>query len=331
MTPSTRAASAATGAEPITRTRIRTGTGTAADASAGGPAGDGFGTADWALFVSISLIWGSSFLLIALGLEGLTPGMVTWIRVGSGALVLWLLRLGRRRRSHGPLPTIAAADRPRVVALSVVWVAVPFTLFPMAQESISSALTGLLNGATPIFVAVISIALTRRGPTSIVVAGLVLGFAGVVAMSLPSIGESPSEARGVAMVVGATVCYGIAMNLASPLQRRYGAVTLMTPVLVLATLWLIPVGLRDLGQNRWSVAVTAPVLVLGLVGTGLAYWIMATLVGRVGPVRASFITYLIPVVSLVLGVALLGDDVAPLALVGAGLTTVGAVLASRGR
>jgi drug/metabolite transporter (DMT)-like permease len=119
------------------------------------------------------------------------------------------------------------------------------------------------------------------------------------------------------------------MNLANPLQRRYGAVTLMSWVLGLATLWLIPVGLRDIDDNVWTLSSVMPVVVLGVVGTGLAYWIMATLVGRVGSIRASFITYLIPVVSLVLGVVFRADEVAPLALVGAAVTTAGALVASR--
>ncbi|MEM7339964.1 MAG: DMT family transporter [Actinomycetota bacterium] len=290
-----------------------------------------FAPVDWVLFVSISLIWGSSFLLIAIGLDDLTPGMVTWLRVASGALMLWIMRLATRGRTttSGTATRIDPGDRLRVVALSVLWVAIPFTLFPLAQTSISSALTGLLNGATPIFVAIVSIIVTRRFPSPAVLAGLALGFAGVFAMSLPSLGQSSNEASGVAMVVAATVCYGMAINLAAPLQRRYGAITLMTPVLTLASLWLVPVGLRDLGENDWNADTLVAVLGLGLIGTGLAYWIMATLVGRVGPVRGSFITYLIPVVSLILGVALRDERVAALALVGAALTTTGAILASR--
>ncbi len=283
--------------------------------------------------MAISLIWGSSFLLIAMGLEGLTPGVVTIARVGSGAAALLVLKLTTRLRAESATDparrtTIARADRPRVVALSIIWVAVPFTLFPMAQEHINSALTGLLNGATPIFVAIIATAATGHRPRGSLLFGLVLGFVGVVVLSLPSIGEGSSQLRGVLMVLGATVCYGIAMNLSVPLQRRYGAVTLMTPILTLATVWLIPVGLRDWDENRWVADSIIAVLVLGIVGTGIAYWIMATLVGRAGPVRASFITYLIPVVSLLLGVAIRDDRVAPLALVGALLTTIGALLAS---
>ena len=283
-----------------------------------------FTTPDWGLFFAISLIWGSSFLLIAIGLEDLTPGMVTFARVGSGAAMLLFLRLVGTRRSE----RIDRADWSRVFVLSIFWVAIPFTLFPLAQEHINSALTGLLNGGTPIFVAVIGTAMTGLRPKGLVLLGLILGFLGVVVLSLPSLGEGSSEAKGVLMVLAATVCYGLAINVAGPLQRRYGAVTLMSAVLAMATVWLIPVGLLDFGENRWSVDTLVPVLVLGVVGTGLAYWVMTTLVGRVGPVRASFITYLIPVVSLILGILIRNDDVAALSLVGAVMTTIGALLAS---
>lgn len=283
-----------------------------------------FATTDWSLFVAVSLIWGSSFLLIAIGLEDLTPGVVTFTRVASGAVTLVVLRAvaGRSRER------IDRGDRWRVIVVSIVWVAVPFTLFPLAQEHINSALTGLLNGATPIFVAVVGTALTGNRPRGTTLIGLVIGFVGVVALSLPSLGEGSSQAGGVLMVLAATVCYGFAMNLAAPLQRRYGAVTLMSAVLSLATIWLIPVGLMGIGDNRWRPGTLVAVLALGVIGTGLAYWVMATLVGRVGPVRASFITYLIPVVSLILGVVIRDDRVAGLSLVGAAMTTFGALLAS---
>lgn len=276
------------------------------------------------LFLSISLIWGASFLLMAQALEGLTPGAVTLGRVSFGALTLGALRL----IGGAPELQIARRDWPKVVVVSVLWVAIPFTLFPLAQEHINSALTGLLNGAVPIFVAVIASLVARTRPRGSLLVGLIAGFVGVVTLSLPSLGEGSSQAKGVLLVLAATVCYGIAINITGPLQRRYGAVTLMTPIMALATLLVLPVGLRNFGENDWSFDVVFPVVVLGVLGTGLAYWIMSTLVGSVGPIPASFITYLIPVVSLILGVALRGDRVAPLSLLGAGLTTFGALLAS---
>ena len=103
----------------------------------------------------------------------------------------------------------------------------------------------------------------------------------------------------------------------------------MSTVLSVATVLVIPYGLVDLGDNEWQARPLLAVTALGAIGTGLAYWIMASLVGRVGPIRASFITYLIPVVALFLGVLLRDDKVTALALAGAPLTIIGAFLASR--
>ncbi len=282
-----------------------------------------FDAQDWALFLGVSLIWGSSFLLIAFALEGLTPGMVTLGRVGLGAVALWAIRLTR------PSVTIERSDRGRLVFLSVLWVALPFTLFPLAQQYVNSAVAGLLNGATPIFVAVVSTVLFGRAPTRIQVFGLIGGFVGVVLISVGSAGGGSSELRGVLMVLAATLCYGFAINLAAPLQARYGGIPTMSGVLGLATLWVTPFGLWNLGDNDWALGPVVAVVALGAIGTGLAYWIMATLLGRVGSIRASFITYLIPVVSLVLGVSIRHDAVTALALIGAVLTIGGALLASR--
>ena len=320
---------------PSRRAPIATSVGPQVKASAAQPAEQPFVTLDWALFMATSVIWGSSFLLIAMGLEGLTPGMVTFFRVAAGAATLWLIRLGRRSRNPSATTpargAIERADWPMIVLLSGLWVAVPFTLFPLAQQHINSAVTGLLNGATPVFVGLISVFLYRRLPSPRQMIGIASGFVGLVMLSLPSIQDGPSQASGVVMVLAATICYGFSINLAAPLQRRYGGIRLMSWVLGLATIWLIPIGLRDLDGNSWRLDVVLPVLVLGVVGTGLAYWIMATLVGRVGSIRASLITYLIPVVSLVLGVAIRNDQVAPLALIGAAIITAGALLASRNR
>lgn len=287
---------------------------------------DSFAGADWGLFVGVSLIWGSSFLLIAEALEGLTPGTVTLGRVGIGAVTLLLIRAVR-----GGAKPIEREDYGSVFLLSLLWVAVPFTLFPLAQEHINSAVTGLLNGATPVFAGIVSAALVKVAPKGLQLAGIAIGFIGIVLISLGSSGGGSTELRGVLMVLAATVCYGFAVNLASPLQAKYGPINIMTVMLSLATLWVTPFGLWAIGDNEWSLGPIAAVIFLGAVGTGLAYWIMATLVGRVGSVRASFITYLIPVVSLTLGVLLRNDTVTALAIVGAAITIGGAFMASRAR
>ena len=219
--------------------------------------------------------------------------------------------------------------------LSLLWVAVPFTLFPLAQQYINSAVTGLLNGATPIFAATVSTLLIKVAPRGIQLVGIVAGFVGVALISLGEVLASNSSNEtslpGVLMVLAATVCYGFAINIAAPLQKKYGAVVLMSGVLGLATLWVLPLAFRDVSSNEPTLGISLAVVFLGAIGTGAAYWMMANLVGRVGAIRASFITYLIPVVSLVLGVVFRNDTVALLSLVGAVLTIGGALIASLGQ
>jgi drug/metabolite transporter (DMT)-like permease len=275
---------------------------------------------DWALFLSIGVIWGSSFLLILIGLESFEPGLVTWLRVAFGAAVLWMLP---NRVS------IDRADLPRLVAMSVLWVAIPFTLFPLAEQHVTSAVAGMLNGGLPILTALFGSMMLRRLPTRVQIVGLMLGAAGVAAIAISTAGEGSSETLGVAMLLLAVVCYGIAINIATPLQQRYGPVAVMARMLALATLWTAPFGLASVPGSRFSWTSLGAVLVLGAAGTGLAFVLMGQLVGRVGSTRASFATYLIPVVAIALGMLLRSEQVAAVGIVGVVLVIAGAVLASR--
>lgn len=285
---------------------------------------DAFAPQDWALFLGISALWGASFLLIAYALEGLTPGVVTLARVGCGSIPLWILRLAMYRGER-----IAPEDRRRVVLLALVWLAVPFSLFPLAQQWINSAVTGLLNGGTPVLVALVSVFFVKVVPKPRQILGLILGFIGIVLISIGAAGEGTSQLKGVLLVLGAVTCYGFAINMASPLQARYGPIVLTSSLLSIATVMVLPLALVNFGDNEWDAAPVSAALVLGVLGTGFAYWIMASLVGRVGAVRSSFITYLIPVVSLALGVWLRNDEVAPITLLGLPVTIAGAFIASR--
>lgn len=287
-------------------------------------ANDGsFTPQDWGLFLTVALIWGASFLFIDIGLDAFPPGLITLLRIASGAAALLVL--------PKPKVTIAADDRGRLVLLSVIWVAIPFTLFPIAEQYINSSVTGLLNGATPIFVATVAAILLRQRARGPLLMGIFVGFLGITMISFPSISDGASEARGVVLVLSATLCYGFAINLAAPMQQRYGSLPLMARMLVLATLWTTPYGLWDIREASWELGPLIAVLVLGVFGTGVAFAVMGALVGRIGSTRASFITYLIPVVSLALGIAFRGDTVAPLAIGGIALVIAGALLASRAR
>jgi drug/metabolite transporter (DMT)-like permease len=280
-----------------------------------------FTVTDWAIFTAVAGIWGASFLFIAIGLESLSPGLITLLRVGLGALTLHLL--------PGPRIRVEPGDRWRMLALSVLWVAVPFTLFPLAEQRINSAVTGLLNGAMPVFTALFAAVFFGRRTSGPQLVGVAVGFAGIVLISLPSLGSGSSQALGVGLVVLATVCYAIAINLAAPMQARYGSRPLMARMLGIATLWTLPYGLASVGSSDVELAPLLAVAVLGIAGTGLAFLLMGALVGRIGATRSSFITYLIPVVALVLGVVFRDDHVELIAVVGVALVVGGALLASR--
>lgn len=283
---------------------------------------EAFTAADWGRFTSLALIWGSSFLFIAVGLDAFHPGVVTLLRVALGASFLALIPRTRAVR-------IDREDRGRIMALAAVWVAIPFTLFPIAQQWINSAVAGMLNGSTPIFTALLAAMVfgSRPGPRQ--TAGLAIGFGGIMAIAIPSGGQGSTAALGVVLVVAATACYAFSLNLMTPLQRKYGSLALMARVQLLATPMVIPFGVWGVASSSFAWSSLLAVAAMGVLGTGLAFVLMGTLTGSVGATRSSFVTYLIPVVALVLGVVFRGDVIAPLALVGVGLVIGGAVLASR--
>jgi drug/metabolite transporter (DMT)-like permease len=283
---------------------------------------EAFTATDWGLFLSLAAIWGSSFLFMAIGLDNFHPGVVTLIRVSLGAVFLSLIPRARATR-------IDRSDWSRVALLAVIWVAVPFTLFPIAQQWIDSAVAGMLNGATPIFTALIATLLLRALPGLLQTTGLLIGFGGIVAIALPSAGEGSTAAIGVVLIVIATLGYAVSLNIVTPLQQKYGSLPIMVRVLWLATPMVLPFGLAGMGESTFSWSSLIAVAAVGVLGTGLAFILMGNLVGSVGATRASFLTYLIPVVALVLGVVFRDEVISPISIVGVGLVIAGAILASR--
>jgi drug/metabolite transporter (DMT)-like permease len=207
--------------------------------------------------------------------------------------------------------------------------AVPFVLFPMAQQWIDSAVAGMLNGAVPLTSAVIATLLLRRLPGSTQLAGLVIGFAGVVAVAWPQMRAGSSTALGAALIFAAIWLYGLGLNMAVPLQQRYGALPVLLRSQVAALVLLVPFGLWQLPASHWSPSSAVAMLPLGALGTGLAFVAMVNLAGRAGAARGSIAIYFTPIVAIVLGVLFRDERVAPIALAGVVLVLAGAWLTSR--
>ncbi|CAN5649677.1 DMT family transporter [soil metagenome] len=281
-----------------------------------------FTPTDWGLLLVPSVIWGASFLLIAEGLEAFRPGLVTLLRITFGFIALACIPAARRTR-------IEREDWPRVAMVGVVWIAFPMTMFPLAEQWISSSVTGMLNGSMPLFSAAVAGLLLRRLPGRNQLLGLAVGMAGVVAISLPSLQGGSRTALGAGLVVLAMFSYGFATNLVVPLQQRYGTVPVIWRAQAVAIVLTAPFGVFGVPGSHFAWRPLAAVLVLGAVGTGLAFIAAGTLMGRVGATRGSVLAYLIPVVALVLGVVFRDESVEAIALVGLALVLAGAFLTSR--
>jgi drug/metabolite transporter (DMT)-like permease len=282
---------------------------------------DAFGPTEWGLLSAIAAIWGSSFLFMAIGLDALHPAVITWARLGLGTLALSFVPRARR--------PVERDDLPRVVFLGVVWMAVPLSLFPIAQQWIDSSVAGMLNGAMPLTTAAVSAVLLRRLPRAVQAAGLTLGFLGVVAISWPNVRDADAGALGTSLVLLAIVLYGIAANVAVPLQQRYGSLPVLLRAQAAALVLVTPLGLLGLGDSTWSTPSVLAMIPLGLLGTGLAFALMTVLVGRAGATRGAVAIYFVPVVAIGLGVVVRGEQVQPIALLGTALVLAGAWLTSR--
>jgi drug/metabolite transporter (DMT)-like permease len=292
-------------------------------ASAGTETAPAAGAMDWLILTLPGIIWGASFLFIAEGLRAIDPMGVTFVRILVGFATLAVLPSARR--------AVQPADRGGIALLGVLWMAFPLSMFPFAEQRVSSALTGMLNGAVPLFAALVASLLARRLPSKGVAAGLAVGMAGAVLMGWPTVNEGRSAVDGVLMILAALISYGFAINLARPLQQRNGALPVIWRAQAVALVLTVPLGLPDLLAARWTPGPLLALLALGGLGTGLAYVLATMAAGRVGSTRAAATAFLIPPVALLLGVSVRGEQVDLLSVLGAVVCVTGAWLMNRAR
>ncbi|MET1001303.1 MAG: DMT family transporter [Acidimicrobiia bacterium] len=281
-----------------------------------------FGPTEWALFAVPPLIWGCSFLLIAIGIEDLAPSVVTAGRVLFGAVALGSFPAARRR--------LPRAEWPRLAFVSFTWMIIPFSCFSLAEQWIDSSLAGMLNGAMPLFTAAIATVMLRQLPGRVQLIGLGIGFAGVLAVMWPALADgSSSSTSGVLLVLLAVFCYGLAANVSVPLQQTYGTLPVVFSAQLIALAVLAPFALVGVGGSDFTLDATVAVVALGVLGTGVAFVAMGNLIVRVGATRGAVAIYFVPVVSVVAGVVFRDETVAALSLVGMAVVVVGAMLTSR--
>ena len=278
---------------------------------------------EWLLLAAPGLIWGASFLFIAEGLGAMPPNGITFLRILIGFATLSFVPAARR-----PVPR---EDWPGIFWVGLLWMAFPLSMFPFAEQRISSALTGMLNGANPLFVVIVAAFLARAWPSRQVISGLVVGMTGAVLIALPGLDDGHSSVTGILLVIAALASYGVALNLARPLQQRNGGLPVIWRALAVALVLTAPLGLPDLLEARWTLRAASSMLALGALGTALAQVLMVRAAGLFGASTASGTTFIMPVVALALGVIVRGESVALVSVLGCAVCLAGAWLISTPR
>jgi drug/metabolite transporter (DMT)-like permease len=213
--------------------------------------------------------------------------------------------------------------------VALVGNAAPALLFAIAETELDSAVAGMITSGTPILSLVVASLLMRSLPGRAQTIGIGLGFAGIVLMTLPSLRGAESAPVGVGLVFLATIGYGISGNLLVPLQQQYGGPASILWALIISAVVLAPFALGTISESEFTASAVIAVIILGVIGTGVARSLAATLGGRAGAPRMSTTTYLIPVVAIALGVAFRDETVAPVAIGGVFIVLLGAYVASR--
>ncbi|ALV38962.1 DMT family transporter [Streptomyces sp. CdTB01] len=287
---------------------------------------------DWRLrFGALSLIWGFSFLLIKVGTDGYAPFQVTLGRLVFGTVVLALAMAVKRARLPRGLRTWG-----HLAVAALLLNALPFSLFAYSELTIPSTLAGICNATSPLWGMALSlVALSEDRPSRVRVAGLGIGFLGVLTVLGAWQGFHGLDGRGTAMALLASLSYPVGWiyvrrTLAG---SGYSHLSLTGAQLLMATAQLAVVTpLFTTVPGRIAVVPLLAVAALGALGTGLAVLIQYGLVAEVGPTTAQMVTYFIPVIATGAGVAILGESLRWSTPVGAVIVLAGAALTQvRGR
>ncbi|MDB5197935.1 MAG: hypothetical protein JWP88_2306 [Flaviaesturariibacter sp.] len=254
---------------------------------------------NWLLFVTLAFIWGSSFILMKIGKEYLNGYQIGSIRIASAGAVFLpfaIFHIGKLPRKKLPL----------ILLSGMLGNLLPAFLFAIAIEKIDSSLEGILNSLTPLFVILISVLFFKAKLHRQKIAGVLIGFIGLVILSLSS-GFSSSHYVYALLILLATLFYGINVNLVNYYLKgidpmKMASVSLaMVSIPAFFVVWqqeVFSIAVYD-EEARWSIAAS---VLLGIMGSALATALFYVLIKRSGGLFASLVTYAIPIVAIFWGV-----------------------------
>ncbi|MCH7512449.1 MAG: DMT family transporter [Bacteroidetes bacterium] len=281
----------------------------------------------WGLLLFLSLIWGSSFILIKKGLIAFDAGQVGSLRIIAAAVFLLpfaIQRMKRAKRKHFVV----------LLTLGFTGSLIPAFLFAMAQTRIDSAIAGALNAITPFWVIMLGALFFYQKINLRIAIGLFVGFAGTTLLVIAGKeGLGNVNLYGL-FVIAATVCYGLNLNLIKFKLSELDAITITSVSLVMtgpiAILYLLASTdfMSIIGTGDQVMTSFGAVVLLGVLGTAVALVLFNKLVLIKSPVFASSVTYLIPIVAVAWGI-IDGEKIVTGQLMGMGLILAGVFIANR--
>jgi len=276
----------------------------------------------------LALIWGSAFLWIKLADRGFSPVEVTLARLALGAAVLFAIVLARR----DPVPRSARLWMHIAVA-ALFANAVPYLLFAVAEQSVNSSTAGIINATTPLWTVVLALAVRhQKTVTSWQAAGLIIGFVGAVLIFTPWTTAAGLTSAGALECLAASISYAVSFIYMDKFlaRRGIGPVVLSACQLGAASIMLaIALAVTGVHTPHVTAVSLVAIAVLGVIGTGFAYVLNYQIITSEGATIASTVTYLLPVVAIVLGVLVLGESVTVAVLAGIALVLAGVALTRR--
>jgi drug/metabolite transporter (DMT)-like permease len=276
-------------------------------------------------FVALAGIWGFSFVFIKVADEALSPTAVALGRVLLGGATLLAILAVRRERLPRDRGTWA-----HLTVAALLMCSVPFTLFAAGEREVPSVLAGIWNGTTPLFAVPLAVLLlVEPRPTRVRIAGILIGFLGVLVVLGAWRGFGGASLEGNLLCLGGAACYGAGFPyVRRNLTGRASGLSLAAGQMVCASVQLALVTpLLTAAPGRLPLRVLGAMVGLGVLGTGLAYVLNFSIIRDVGPTVSSTVTYVVPVFATVAGVLALGEHLTWNEPLGASVIILGALLA----
>jgi len=277
----------------------------------------------WALFITLSVLWGIPYLFIKIAVEDLSPAMIVWIRVALGAALLLPIVLVRR-----DIRRLTVVDWSWILVFAVVEIALPFGALTYAEIRLSSSTTAILIAAVPIVAAIIG---WRIGIDDRVTPGRALGLAiGIVGVAtLVGLDIRGDDWLSVAALGITVIGYSLGPIIVATKLSRAPALTVITMALLINALIYAPFAYVTRPTGAVSAEAWWSVVILGVLCTAAAFVVFFALIAEAGPSRTTVITFIAPAVALGLGVVVLSEQLTWGIVLGFPLVILGSYLATR--